>query len=138
VRGLAQVGVSGLERVQCWIHPTDAPLPEDDPYFERGDWQDATLHGPPQRWGGGLPNEVLPATPLQFDTHGAPRSWPLRYTVVHWSIDLAGRPAGTYALRCRTIDANGIAQPMPRPFAKSGRAEIEVARLAIHDAGRAF
>jgi hypothetical protein len=55
----------------------------------------------------------------------------MRYTVAHWTIRLAGRPAGQYELRCRTIDANGLAQPMPRPFAKSGRAEIEVARLTI-------
>jgi DMSO/TMAO reductase YedYZ molybdopterin-dependent catalytic subunit len=130
VSGLAQVGVSGLARVQCSIQPTDAPV-DDDPQFERADWREATIQDPPARWGGGLPNDALPATPLQFDASGAPLTWPLRYAVVHWSIDLPGQPAGQYALRCRTIDANGIAQPMPRPFAKSGRAEIEVARLTV-------
>jgi len=28
---------------------------------------------------------------------------------------LPGLPAGSYDLCCRTIDANGIAQPLPRP-----------------------
>jgi DMSO/TMAO reductase YedYZ molybdopterin-dependent catalytic subunit len=131
VFGLAQVGVSGLARVQCSIQPADAPPDEDDPYFECADWREATIQDPPRRWGGGLPNDALPATPLQFDASGAPLTWPLRYAVVHWSIDLPGQPAGQYALRCRTIDSNGIAQPLPRPFAKSGRAEIEVARVTI-------
>src|SRR4029077_2475211 len=40
VTGLAQVGVSGLKKVQCWLHPVspDDPLTTaDDPYFARGD-----------------------------------------------------------------------------------------------------
>jgi hypothetical protein len=131
VSGLAQVGVSGLTKVQYWLQPADAPLPADDPHLTRGDWQDATILGPPEQWGGGLPGDRLPPTPLQFDPSGAPRSWPLRYTVVHWSAVLEGSPPGTYVLRCRSIDLNGIAQPMPRPFAKSGRAEIERVQIAI-------
>jgi DMSO/TMAO reductase YedYZ molybdopterin-dependent catalytic subunit len=30
-----------------------------------------------------------------------------------------------YVLRCRTIDQKGLAQPLPRPFQKSGHAAIE-------------
>jgi DMSO/TMAO reductase YedYZ molybdopterin-dependent catalytic subunit len=132
VAGLAQVGVSGLAKVQCWLHPLDAALPPDDPYFERGNWQDATILPPPDHWGGGLPDDRLLAAPLQFDpASGAPRTWPLRYTVVHWSAALDGVPAGRYALRCRSIDLNDVAQPMPRPFAKSGRAEIEHVQIVV-------
>jgi hypothetical protein len=39
--------------------------------------------------------------------------------------------AGEYELRCRSIDLNGVAQPMPRPFPKSGRAEIQRVSLTV-------
>ncbi len=39
--------------------------------------------------------------------------------------------AGHYDLRCRTIDLNGIAQPMPRPFPKSGRVAIQSVSLIV-------
>jgi len=121
VTGLAQVGVSGLAQVQCWMsRAADESAP---------DWRDATILGPPEQWGGGV--DRLPPTPLQVDDQGAPLNWPMRYAVAHWTITLDGQPAGHYTLRCRTIDNNGIAQPMPRPFAKSGRAEIEVARIEV-------
>lgn len=44
---------------------------------------------------------------------------------------MPGVPAGKYDLRCRTIDANRIAQPMPRPFPKSGRNAIEKVELEV-------
>jgi len=44
---------------------------------------------------------------------------------------LPGLPAGKYTLRCRTVDENGIAQPLPRPFKKSGRAAIEQVGLTV-------
>ncbi len=133
VAGLAQVGVSGLRKVQYWLHPLDLPLPEDDPYFERAAWHDAEILPPPERWGGGLPEDARLDAPHQFESSGVPRSWPLRYTVVHWSATLPGASAGQYALRCRTIDLNGIAQPLPRPFPKSGRAEIEQVRIVVEE-----
>ena len=60
-----------------------------------------------------------------------PRQWPLRYTVAYWSAVIPGVAPGRYALRCRSIDLNGIAQPMPRPFAKSGRAEIQQVAFVV-------
>ena len=116
-----------VSKVQYWLHPADAPLPADDPHLARGDWQDATILGPPERWGGDLPGDVLPDTPLQFGPSGAPRAWPLRYTVVHWSAVLNGRPRGLYALRCRsTSNLNGtLAYALA--ICPSGRAEIDVA-----------
>lgn len=39
--------------------------------------------------------------------------------------------AGKYELRCRTIDANGAAQPLPRPFPKSGKNTIQKMLLEV-------
>ena len=132
VTGLAQVGVSGLAKVQYWLHPAGAPLPPDDPHFTSAPWQDAEILPPPDHWVGGLPDGQLPGTPLQFDpATGAPRQWPPRYTIAHWSAVMPGVAPGRYDLRCRSIDLNGIAQPMPRPFPKSGRAEIQRVPLVV-------
>ncbi|MEK7216858.1 MAG: molybdopterin-dependent oxidoreductase, partial [Chloroflexota bacterium] len=101
IAGLAQVGVSGLAKVQYWLHPAGAPLPADDPNFTRGNWRDAGILPPPEDWGGGLPAGPLPGTPLQVDAAtGRPRAWPLRYTVAHWSAPLSGVDPGAYVLRC--------------------------------------
>jgi DMSO/TMAO reductase YedYZ molybdopterin-dependent catalytic subunit len=132
VTGLAQVGISGLAKVQWWLHPAGSPLPPDDPHFASAPWRDADILPPPGHWGGGLPDGRLPSTPLQFDpATGAPCQWPLRYTIAHWSAALPGVAPGRYDLRCRSVDQNGIAQPMPRPFAKSGRAEIQKVSLVV-------
>jgi hypothetical protein len=45
--------------------------------------------------------------------------------VAHWAALLTAPAAGQYELCCRTIDANGVAQPLPRPLPKSGRNEIQ-------------
>jgi hypothetical protein len=52
-------------------------------------------------------------------------------TKAHWVARLPGLAAGKYVFRSRTIDSNGIAQPMPRPFDKSGRASIEEKPLVV-------
>jgi hypothetical protein len=44
----------------------------------------------------------------------------MRYTIVHWAAILPGLAPGSYDLCCRTIDANGITQPMPRPLPRTG------------------
>lgn len=81
-----------------------------------------------------MPDGKLPPIPLQFDPQTAePRSWPLRYTIVHWAALLTELRPGRYCLRCRTIDANRIAQPMPRPFPKSGNNAVQEARLVVSD-----
>ncbi len=123
--GFAQVGMSGLNRVQYSLQSEDAKASPDDPFFTKLDWKDAEILPPPKNWGGGLPNGKLPPTPLQFDVEtGKARSWPLRYTIAHWRALLTAPRAGQYRLRCRTIDANNIAQPMPRPFPKGGNNAI--------------
>jgi hypothetical protein len=78
-----------------------------------------------------LPDGPLPPVPRQFDARGRPLTWPLRYTIVHWAALLTAPDAGQYELCCRTIDANGIAQPLPRPLPKSGRNEIQRVRVDV-------
>jgi DMSO/TMAO reductase YedYZ molybdopterin-dependent catalytic subunit len=131
--GVAQVGISGLSRVQVWLRRSGAPLPEYDPYFTKAPWQDAEILAPPSEWGGDLPDGRLPKWPLGFNAEtGKPKSWPMRYTYGHWATLLDGVPSGQYELRCRTIDANGLAQPMPRPFPKSGRNSIQRVSLIVN------
>ena len=124
--GYVQVGISGLTKVQTWIAPKALRWPADDPYFTKADWKDAELLPAPQTWNGGLPGDRLPDHLIGFDarTH-RPKEWPLLFAMAHWAAALPGLPAGEYVLRVRTIDAKGYAQPMPRPFLKSGRNAIE-------------
>lgn len=132
VTGVAQVGMSGLSKVQFWLHPQHASLPQNDPYFTQADWRDAEILPPPDRWGGGLPDGKIPPVPRQIDpATGKPRAWPMRNAIVHWATLLTDLPPGRYDLRCRTIDANGIAQPLPRPFPKSGYNAIERVPLIV-------
>ena len=126
ITGYAQVGISGLRKVQVWVCRKGAE-PTDDPFFVTVDWTDATILAPPEpgRWGGGLPNSTIPVETLEFDSAGQPTTWPMRFNKVHWAVLLDGLPAGEYTLRSRTVDEKGHPQPMPRPFRKSGHAEIE-------------
>ncbi len=125
ITGLAQVGVSGLAKVQYWWEPAGREPPADDPHFTQAPWRDATILPPPKDWGSGIGTEIRPA-PLGFEAATSrPKKWPMRYAKAHWAALLKDIPVGDYVLRCRTIDANGVAQPMPRPFAKSGRNSIQ-------------
>ena len=66
-----------------------------------------------------------------FDADGRPKAWPMRLSKVHWATLLPGLTAGEYTLRSRTVDEKGQAQPMPRPFRKSGHAAIEQVNLVV-------
>ncbi|MFC2077036.1 molybdopterin-dependent oxidoreductase, partial [candidate division KSB1 bacterium] len=113
ITGVAQVGMSGLSKVQYWLCPKDQTLSADDPYFNDAPWRDADILPQPDNWGGGLPDGELPSIPSQFDSKsGKALRWPLRNAIVHWAALLAVDEPGEYDLRCRTIDANGVAQPM--------------------------
>ncbi len=132
VTGYAQVGIAGLAKVQVWVHPTAKKWPADDPYFTKAPWTDAQVLPPPKRWGGKLPGDAIPKDTLGFDpATGAPLTWPLRLGKAHWAVLLSGLPAGQYTLRCRTIDGKGQAQPMPRPFRKSGHCAIEAVSITV-------
>ena len=131
ITGYAQSGISGLSRVQVWIQPQGDGWPEDDPFFTRAPWQDATLLPPPDAWGGSLPGGEIPKNTRSFNSEGQPVEWPLRLSKAHWCFLHSGLPAGKYFFRCRAVDENGIAQPLPRPFRKSGHAKIEQIRFEV-------
>jgi len=131
ITGYVQVGVSGLSKVQVWMSSAGKPWPADDPYFTKAPWTDAHLLPPPKEWGGDFPGGVFPKNVLGFDDAGKPKMWPMKLAKAHWAALLPGLPAGEYVLRCRSIDAKGIAQPLPRPFKKSGRADIEEKRMMV-------
>jgi len=133
ITGLAQVGMSGLSKVQYWLIPEGQPLAEDDPYFDKAQWKDADILPPPEHWGGNLPDDKLPPIPRQFDTAGKPLRWPIPNTIVHWAAVLKPPAPGNYDLYCRTIDANNIAQPMPRPFPKSGHNAIQKVQIVVEE-----
>ncbi|HEX3149233.1 MAG TPA: molybdopterin-dependent oxidoreductase [Gemmataceae bacterium] len=134
VTGYAQVGVAGMSKVQVWVQPAGDKWAEDDPYFTKAPWIDGHIVGPPDKWGGDLPKGVVPADTMGFDAKtGKPKTWPMKLAKAHWAARLPGLSAGNYTLRCRTIDAKGHAQPMPRPFKKSGRAEIEAVKLVVKE-----
>lgn len=130
--GMAQVGISGLDKVQYCVHSQKDPWPADDPYRAKADWKDAAILPPPSDWGGGLPGGKLPPNTSQIHpAKGTPLQWPMRFTLVHWAALLPGLPAGSYDLCCRTIDGNGIAQPMPRPFPRTGFNAIHRVTLTV-------
>ncbi len=130
VTGYAQVGISGVSKVQVWVCPKETE-PANDPNFTTPQWTDATILGPPKSWGGDLPDSKIPAKTLGFDADGQPQTWPMRLGKIHWAALLPGLPVGDYTLRSRTVDNNGLAQPLPRPFKKSGHAAIEQVSFAV-------
>ncbi len=131
ITGYAQVGISGLTKVQVWVSPAGKGWAADDPYFTTAPWSDAHILAPPAKWGGQLAGDTVPNETMGFGPKGKPNKWPMRLCKAHWAALLPGLAAGEYTLRCRTIDAKGQAQPMPRPFKKSGRCEIEATKLIV-------
>ena len=132
ITGLAQVGISGLSKVQYWLHAAGKPLDKGDPHFAKAPWRDAKVLPAPTDWGGDLPGGKLPPKVRQLDPKtGKPKTWPMHNTIAHWAALLRGLRPGRYDLRCRTIDAAGRAQPMPRPFPKSGRNAIQRVSLLV-------
>lgn len=129
IQGKAQVGVSGLAKVQYWLRLANEPWPAEDPYFTKAPWQDARI----------LPFDAAALAafdhkkwhPSQFDpATRQPREWPMRNTPCHWTTEPRKLAPGDYEIRCRTIDLSGAAQPMPRPFPKSGKNDIQRINLA--------
>jgi DMSO/TMAO reductase YedYZ molybdopterin-dependent catalytic subunit len=131
VTGYAQVGISGVSKVQVSITRSDQQWPADDKNYASAPWIDAEILGPPSRWGGNLPDDAVPAGTLGFDDSGRPRTWPMRLAKIHWAALLPALPAGEYVFRSRTVDEKAIAQPMPRPFRKSGHAAIESVTISV-------
>lgn len=132
VTGYAQVGISGLSKVQVWLHDNSVDYPVEDKYFMQAPWVDAEILPPPAQWGGGIEGDRIPPSTHGFDAEtGSPKTWPLRLAKVHWAALLPGLPAGEYTLRSRAVDEKGNAQPLPRPFQKSGHAAIEQVQIRV-------
>ncbi len=133
ITGWAQAGVSGLAKVQVWFQNKADPW-AGDRYFADAPWKDAQILPSPTQWSEfGWENQEQ--TRLPNHTHGfqgnQPKNWPMRLTRAHWAFLHSGLAAGEYVMRCRTIDQQSNAQPMPRPFRKSGHASIEERSVTI-------
>jgi DMSO/TMAO reductase YedYZ molybdopterin-dependent catalytic subunit len=128
--GLVMVGLPGLKRVEYWLRPdagTHGKIDDDDPAWRTARWQPCTIAPPPKDWGGTLPNGVLPRDVWGFDAKtGQPREWPMRYSWALWSVTLGQLAKGNYEFRVRSVDEHDFAQPEPRPYAKSGRNDVQV------------
>lgn len=132
VTGYAQVGISGLKKVQVWVQKEGEELAANDRYFSQAPWRDADILPPPDVWGGGIADNRIPAGTMSFDSEtGKPTVWPIRCSMAHWATLLPGLAPGDYTFRCRTIDDKGIAQPLPRPFRKSGHSAIEQLPITV-------
>jgi DMSO/TMAO reductase YedYZ molybdopterin-dependent catalytic subunit len=134
IQGTAMVGWPGLDRVEFWLRPdpqTQEPIRDDDPAWKTAKWQPCVIEPPPDDWGGGLPEGVLPKDVWGFGERGKPKQWPLRFSVALWSVTLKDLKPGRYEFRVRTVDQNGFAQPEPRPYAKSGSNAIQCKPLQV-------
>jgi DMSO/TMAO reductase YedYZ molybdopterin-dependent catalytic subunit len=135
VSGVAVVGWPGLQRVEYWVRPeagNHGNLPADDPAWQTAKWEPCQIDAPPAKWGGSLPEGVLPADVWGFDpATGRPREWPLRFSLARWSVTLKGLKAGAYEFRVRTVDRNGYAQPEPRVSQQSGRNEVQYKSILV-------
>ena len=132
ITGWAQSGISGLRRVQVWFNNKEKPW-DGEKHFTNAPWRDADIL-PLAKSFGDLgweddSQQSLPKT-MGFDDD-EPKRWPMRLTRAHWAVLHPGLPPGEYTFRCRTIDEQGNAQPMPRPFRKSGHAAIEQKTLIV-------
>ena len=132
VTGYAQVGMAGLAKVQVWVQNDDEDLPDTGRHYTDAPWTDAEILSPPKIWGGDIPDGQIPIATRGFqDETRKPKSWPIRFSLAHWATLLPGLPEGNYTFRCRTIDSKGAAQPLPRPFRKSGHAAIEQLSIRV-------
>jgi DMSO/TMAO reductase YedYZ molybdopterin-dependent catalytic subunit len=135
LRGVAMVGWSGLRRVEYWLRPDTGrhgQLDEDDAAWKTAEWKPCIIDPPPEDWSSHLPEGVRPREVWGFDPRtGRPKEWPLRFSVVSWSVTLKDVPPGAYEFRVRSVDLNGHAQPEPRPDPKTGRNEIESKTILV-------
>ncbi|MBI2803773.1 MAG: molybdopterin-dependent oxidoreductase [Planctomycetes bacterium] len=133
--GTVMVGLPGLRRVEYWIRPdagAHGRIADDDAAWRTARWQPCTIQPAPKDWGGTLPQGVLPRDVWGFDPKtGRPREWPMRYSWGLWSANLGKLAAGNYEFRVRSVDANDMPQPEPRPYPKAGRNDIQVKLIAV-------
>ena len=133
--GLALAGLSGLQRVEFWLHrvePGAKPVLQDDETYRAAQWTPCELEAPPTDWSSVFPPGVSSKDVLGFDPKtGKPATWPLRYSMISWSAALRDLQPGNYEFRARAVDLNGFAQPEPRPIAKAGKNAVEVHKFEV-------
>ena len=132
IRGTAMVGWPGLKRVEAWLRPdagTHGKIADDDSAWATARWQPCVIDAPPANWG--LPEGVTAKDIHGFDATGKPLEWPLRYSFGLWNLTLTDLKAGAYELRVRTVDRNDMAQPLPRPYPKSGRNAVQCKQFVV-------
>jgi DMSO/TMAO reductase YedYZ molybdopterin-dependent catalytic subunit len=132
--GTAVVGWPGLQRVEHWLRPdagTHGKLADDDPAWKTATWLPCAIDPPPADWAAHLPQGIAPKDIWGFTAAGKPREWPLRYSIIRWSVTLKGLAPGAYEFRARTVDRNGFAQPEPRPYPKSGLNGIQCRTIMV-------
>ena len=135
ITGLALAGLSGLQRVEWWLHriePDAKPVVQDDETYRAARWIECELEAPPSDWSSVFPAGVSSKDVLGFDPKtGQPLAWPLRSSMISWSATLKGLKPGKYEFRARAVNLNGFAQPEPRPMAKAGKNAVEVQRFGV-------
>jgi DMSO/TMAO reductase YedYZ molybdopterin-dependent catalytic subunit len=135
VAGTAMAGWSGLKQVEYWLRPdtgTHGQLADDDPAWRTAVWHPGELTGPPRNWAGQLPEDVKPNDIWGFNPGtGQPKNWPLRFSVAYWTATLKGLAPGAYEFRVRTRDLNGLAQPEPRTYQKSGLNRVQCKQIVV-------
>ena len=133
--GLALAGLSGLQRVEWWLHrvePDAKPVVLDDETYRAAQWTPCELEAPPSDWSSVFPAGISSKDVLGFDPKtGKPAMWPLRYSMISWFSALRDLKPGRYEFRARAVDLNGFAQPEPRPIAKTGKNAVEVHRFEV-------
>ncbi len=133
--GLALAGLSGLQRVEWWLHrvePEAKPVALDDEPYRAATWTPCELEAPPADWTSVFPAGISSKDVLGFDPKtGKPMAWPLRYSMISWSAVLRDLKPGKYEFRARAVDLNGFAQPDPRPIAKAGKNAVEVHKFEV-------
>jgi len=133
--GVAISGLSGIARVEYALNrvePTSPPATDESQTVEQGIWRPCELATPPRDWTKVLPAGISPNGILGFDPQtGQPATWPLRYSLITWSVLLPKLVPGQYEFRARAVDKNGFAQPEPRTLLKTGRNDVETRQFEV-------
>jgi hypothetical protein len=106
-------------------------LNSDDPEVLAGPWVPFDPPKPPTQLAAVLPPNIKPSELFGVDRNGVPERWPLPFSYVSWSVDIAGLKQGKYEIRARTVDVAGNKQPEPRPYRKSGKNNILVRKVVV-------
>jgi len=134
VSGQVISGLSGVERVEVWVRRVEGkpgPLADDAPELLSAPWTPAELE-PQPLWTDVLPPGVQPQQVLGFDRKsGRPAAWPPRYGMCSYTAILRDLQPGSYEVRARSVDLNGLVQPEPRPSQKSGKNGIQMRRFEV-------